>query len=232
MMLLTAPLLVTVFAVTIPLSALFTRWLTHKVQPLFRARSKKLGELNGFVEEVVSGQKTTKAYCCEEAILARFEEKNAAAADAYTEAESYGTITGPSVNFMNNLSLSLVSVFGAFMYMNGVIASVGGIASFVLYSRKFSGPINEIANVLSEFQSALAPPSASSASSKSRRSPPTPRTPKSLSPSKAGWISSTSASVMTPKSPSSTTSRCMQSAASSSRSWGTRARARRRSSTF
>ena len=156
MMLLTAPLLVTVFAVTIPLSALFTRWLTHKVQPLFRARSKKLGELNGYVEEVVSGQKTTKAYCCEEAFLARFEEKNAAAADAYTEAESYGTITGPSVNFMNNLSLSLVSVFGAFMYMNGVIASVGGIASFVLYSRKFSGPINEIANVLSEFQSALA----------------------------------------------------------------------------
>src|SRR5699024_5871292 len=136
--------------------ALFTRWLTHKVQPLFRARSKKLGELNGYVEEVVSGQKTTKAYCCEEAFLARFEEKNAAAADAYTEAESYSTITGPSVNFMNNLSLSLVSVFGAFMYMNGVIASVGGIASFVLYSRKFSGPINEIANVLSEFQSALA----------------------------------------------------------------------------
>ena len=151
MMLITAPLLVTVFAVTVPLSAFFTRWLTHKVQPLFRARSKKLGELNGFVEEVVSGQKTTKAYCCEEAFLARFEEKNVAAADAYTEAESYGTITGPSVNFMNNLSLSLVSVFGAILYMNGVITSVGGIASFVLYSRKFSGPINEIANVLSEF---------------------------------------------------------------------------------
>ena len=156
MMLITAPLLVTVFAVTVPLSAFFTRWLTHKVQPLFRARSKKLGELNGFVEEVVSGQKTTKAYCCEEAFLARFEEKNIAAADAYTEAESYGTITGPSVNFMNNLSLSLVSVFGAILYMNGVITSVGGIASFVLYSRKFSGPINEIANFLSEFQSALA----------------------------------------------------------------------------
>ena len=138
MMLLTAPLLVTVFAVTIPLSALFTRWLTHKVQPLFRARSKKLGELNGYVEEVVSGQKTTKAYCCEEAFLARFEEKNAAAAEAYTEAERYGTITGPSVNFMNNLSLSLVSVFGEFMYMNGVIASVGGVASVVLYSGKRS----------------------------------------------------------------------------------------------
>ena len=130
MMLITAPLLVTVFAVTVPLSAFFTRWLTHKVQPLFRARC--------FVEEVVSGQKTTKAYCCEEAFLARFEEKNIAAADAYTEAESYGTITGPSVNFMNNLSLSLVSVFGAILYMNGVITSVGGIASFVLYSRKFS----------------------------------------------------------------------------------------------
>ena len=71
-------------------------------------------------------------------------------------AESYGTISGPAVNFMNNLSLALISVFGAIMYMTGVIPSVGKIASFVLYSRKFSGPINEIANVLSEFQSALA----------------------------------------------------------------------------
>lgn len=78
------------------------------------------------------------------------------ATEAYTVAESYGTISGPSVNFMNNLSLALISVFGAIMYMTGVIPSVGKIASFVLYSRKFSGPINEIANVLSEFQSALA----------------------------------------------------------------------------
>ncbi len=156
MMLVTAPVLVLVFAVTIPLSALFTWWLTKKVQPLFRRRSSKLGELNGFVEEVIAGHRTTKAYNCEEDMIARFEVKNRQAAEAYTVAENYGTISGPSVNFMNNLSLALISVFGAILFMNGVIPSVGDIASFVLYSRKFSGPINEIANVLSEFQSALA----------------------------------------------------------------------------
>ena len=156
MMFVTAPILVVVFVVTIPLSALFTWWLTQKVQPLFRARSRKLGQLNGFIEEIITGQKTTKAYNCEEAVIGRFEEKNKDATEAYTVAESYGTISGPSVNFMNNLSLALISVFGAIMYMTGVIPSVGKIASFVLYSRKFSGPINEIANVLSEFQSALA----------------------------------------------------------------------------
>ena len=156
MMFVTAPILVVVFVVTIPLSALFTWWLTKKVQPLFRARSRKLGQLNGFIEEIITGQKTTKTYNCEEAVIGRFEEKNKDATEAYTVAESYGTISGPSVNFMNNLSLALISVFGAIMYMTGVIPSVGKIASFVLYSRKFSGPINEIANVLSEFQSALA----------------------------------------------------------------------------
>ena len=156
MMLVTAPILVVVFVVTIPLSALFTWWLTKKVQPLFRNRSRKLGELNGFIEEIITGQKTTKAYNCEEAVVSRFEKKNVDAIDAYTVAESYGTISGPAVNFMNNLSLALISVFGAIMYMTGVIPTVGKIASFVLYSRKFSGPINEIANVLSEFQSALA----------------------------------------------------------------------------
>lgn len=156
MMLVTAPVLVVVFVVTIPLSALFTWWLTKKVQPLFRKRSRKLGELNGFIEEIITGQKTTKAYNCEEAVIDRFEKKNVDAVDAYTVAESYGTISGPAVNFMNNLSLALISVFGAIMYMTGLIPSVGKIASFVLYSRKFSGPINEIANVLSEFQSALA----------------------------------------------------------------------------
>ena len=156
MMFVTAPILVVVFVVTIPLSALFTWWLTKKVQPLFRARSRKLGQLNGFIEEIITGQKTTKAYNCEESVIGRFEEKNKDAIEAYTVAESYGTISGPAVNFMNNLSLALISLFGAIMYMTGVISSVGKIASFVLYSRKFSGPINEIANVLSEFQSALA----------------------------------------------------------------------------
>ena len=155
MMLTIAPVLVLVFAVTIPVSVVWTRYITGRVHPLFRKRSKKLGELNGFVEEMIGGQKTTKAYRREEAFLKRFDVKNDEAVDAYTTSEYYGTITGPSVNFINNASLALVSVFGAFLYFLGSIG-IGDISSFVLYSRRFSGPINEIANILGDLQSAFA----------------------------------------------------------------------------
>ena len=155
MMLSIAPLLVLVFAFTIPLSILSTRFITTRVRPLFRRRSKKLGELNGFVEEMIGGQKTTTAYHRENAVIARFDLKNAKAVDAYNKAEYYGTLTGPSVNFINNLSLALVSVFGALMYLGGSLG-LGNISSFIQYSRKFSGPINEIANIIGELQSAFA----------------------------------------------------------------------------
>ena len=86
-----------------------------KFQPLFRRRSRKLGELNGFVEEIISGQQTIKLYNQEEAIISRFDE-NQEAVDAYYNAEYYGSMTGPSINFINNLSLSLISMFGALLF--------------------------------------------------------------------------------------------------------------------
>lgn len=155
MMIIISPIMVLVFVVTIPISILFTRYMTGKVKPLFKKRSKKLGELNGFVEEIISGQKTIKAYRQEENIIGRFDIKNKAAADSYYNADYYGNMVGPSVNFINNLSLSLVSVLGAILYLFGNL-SLGNVSSFVLYSRKFSGPINEMANIISELQSATA----------------------------------------------------------------------------
>ena len=155
MMLTIAPKLVLVFVVTIPVTILFTRWLTKRVRPLFRRRSAKLGRLNGFVEEMLSGQKTIRAYAREDAVLAQFDEKNNDAVEAYTKAEVNGTITGPSVNFINNASLALVCVFGAVLFLKGHIR-LGDLSSFVQYSRKFSGPINEIANIIAELQSAFA----------------------------------------------------------------------------
>ena len=157
MMLIIAAPLVLVFAVTIPLSFVATMVITRRVQPLYRARSAKLGQLNGFAEEVLSGQKTTKAYGREREITDRFEVRNKDAADAYTRAEYFGTISGPTVMLINNLSLTLISTFGALSYAFGWFGiGVGQISSFVLYSRKFSGPINEIAEVLGEFQSVIA----------------------------------------------------------------------------
>ena len=155
MMLTIAPKLVLVFAVTVPATFLFTKWLTTRVRPLFRRRSAKLGEMNGFVEEMLSGQKTIRAYGREQAVLERFEEKNQKAVDAYTKAEANGTITGPAVSFINNLSLALVSIFGATMLINKQL-TIGDLNSFVQYSRKFSGPINEFANIIAELQSSFA----------------------------------------------------------------------------
>lgn len=155
MMIVISPRLVLVFLFTVPLSMFLTKKITKRTRPLFKNRSKKLGELNGFIEEMISGQKTLKAYDQEENTIHKFDDKNKEAVDAYYKAEYYGSVTGPTVNFINNLSLSLISVFGALLYLVGQM-SVGNISSFVLYSRKFSGPINEAANIISEFQSALA----------------------------------------------------------------------------
>ncbi len=153
MMLIISPWLSLVFAVTIPISVLFTRYRTRKVQPLFSRRSRKLGEMNAYVEEIISGLRTIKVYQQEDAFTKSFDEKNIAAAEAYYEADYWGTITGPSVNFINNVSLALVSLFGALLFFFGRIR-LGDLSAFVLYSRHFSGPINEMANILADLQSA------------------------------------------------------------------------------
>ena len=147
--------LVLVFLVTVPLSILITRRITKKTHPLFRLRSRKLGELNGFVEEMISGQKTLKAYNQEENTLDELDDINGQAVEAYYQSEYQTAAMGPSVNFIHNLSLTLISVFGTMLYMGGKM-TVGDISSFVLYSRKFSGPIREIADIFNELQSSVA----------------------------------------------------------------------------
>lgn len=155
MMLSITPILVLVFAVTIPLSMVITRYRAKRVRPLFRDRSHKLGAMNGFIEEITAGLKTIRAYGREQAFLGRFDEKNDEAVDAFYRADRFACINGPIVNCINNLSLALISFFGILLYMGGRV-TLGNISSFVLYSRKFSGPINEFANIISDLQSALA----------------------------------------------------------------------------
>lgn len=155
MMLSICPRLVLIFAVTVPIFALYTRRRIRKVRPLFKERSQQLGRLSGFGEETITGQKTVKAYNKENYMLSRFEDINEAAAEAAFNAEYLGSITGPVANFFNNSSIALVCMFGGLLYMAGAI-TLGNISSFVLYSRRFAGPINEFANILSDLQSALA----------------------------------------------------------------------------
>ncbi|MDR0668889.1 MAG: ABC transporter ATP-binding protein/permease, partial [Treponema sp.] len=155
MMLSISPFLGMAFLITVPLASIFIKARAGKIHGFFRLRSSALGALNGFVEEIVSGQKTIKAYHQEATILDRFDKANETACGAYYDADYHSSSLGPSVNFINNLSMTMISVFGAILYLAGRI-TLGSMSSFVLYSRKFSGPINEAANILSEIQSAAA----------------------------------------------------------------------------
>ena len=155
MMMTIAPEMLLIFAVTIPGSIGVTRWRARIVRPLFSRRSRMLGAMNGYAEEAVSGLKTIRAYHQEEEFNSRFRTHNDNAIQANWHADHTACITGPTVNLINNLSLAAVSIFGSLLYMGGRI-SLGNVGSFVQYSRKFSGPINEFANILSEIQSSLA----------------------------------------------------------------------------
>ena len=157
--------MILIFCLTVPVSLLFTRFRSRKVRPLFRARAKKYGELNGFAEEMLTGSRTISAYGRQEVIADRFNRINDETMDAYYRAEYNAAMLFPTINLINNVSLSLVAVIGGILYMysqNGMILqtsaffiTLGGVAQFVQYSRKFAGPINEFSNILHEIQSAF-----------------------------------------------------------------------------
>jgi len=157
--------MIVVFAFTVPASIIFTKVRSKKVRPLFSRRSRKLGELNGYAEEMLTGCKTICAYDRKEDIMSKFNARNTDAMNAHYDAEYYAATLGPSVNFINNFSISLIMILGGILYMYSVsgafvpgsilFITLGGVAQFVQYSRKFAGPINEFANIMHEFQSAF-----------------------------------------------------------------------------
>ena len=157
--------MILIFVFTVPVSILFTRYRSKKVRPLFSLRSKKYGELNGYAEEMLSGARTIEAYGRQRIVSERFNERNESAMDAYYNAEYNAAMLFPTINLINNISIAFVAIFGGILYMysqsGAVLAgsvffiSLGGVAQFVQYSRKFAGPINEFSNILHEFQSAF-----------------------------------------------------------------------------
>ena len=140
---------------SVPTAILYTSRMRKITQPRFVKRSKNYGIMNGFVEEMLSGQRTIQAYAYEDQANERFNRINTDAAEAYYEADRYGVTIGPTMGAINNITLSLIALLGSVLYMHGWIG-LGSISSFVLYSRKFFGPINEIANIINELFSALA----------------------------------------------------------------------------
>ncbi|MBE6837841.1 MAG: ABC transporter ATP-binding protein [Ruminococcus sp.] len=157
--------MILIFALTVPVSIFFTRYRSKIVRPLFSARAKKYGELNGFAEEMLTGSRTISAYGMQKVISSRFNKINNEAMDAFYKAEYNSALLFPTINLINNISLTLVAIIGGILYMysqNGTVLAtsvffitLGGVAQFVQYSRKFAGPINEFSNILHEIQSAF-----------------------------------------------------------------------------
>lgn len=150
-----SPQLVLCMLITIPAAILFTRAMGKITRPRYARRSAAYGAMNGYVEEMFSGQKSILAYAYETGVSEQFDAINMEAAEAYYRADGLGMMTGPTVGLINNIGLALIGLWGSILYFNGSVG-LGSISSFVLYSRKFSGPINEIANIVNEIYSALA----------------------------------------------------------------------------
>ncbi len=155
MMCVTSLPLMVCMLVTIPLAILITRTPAKISRPLFRKPSAAYGKMNGYVEEMFSGQKTILAYAHEGDVCQEFSGINKEAAEAYYKAQAVAMTAGPLVGFVNNLGLSLIGLIGSVFYLRHIV-TLEAISTFVLYSRKFSGPINEVANIYNEVLSALA----------------------------------------------------------------------------
>ncbi len=131
------------------------RYVGQRTREGFRGQQKHLGELNGLIEETITGQRAVKAYGREPVALKDFADRNAELRKASTHAQTYAGYIGPLMNFISNLSLGLLVAVGGWMAVDGQV-TVGTIAAFITYSRQLGQPINQIANLYNQIQSAIA----------------------------------------------------------------------------
>ncbi len=141
--------------VVVPLTYALTRTVAARTLREFRAQQEALGALNGLIEENVTGQRVVKAYVREEVAIKDFDVVNRRLQRAATRAQILGGLMGPLMNMVNNLGLAVVAGAGGLLALNG-LASVGTIAAFISYARRFTRPLNEIAHLFNAIQGALA----------------------------------------------------------------------------
>lgn len=140
----------------IPLIVWATKQIIKRSSVNYKARSKHLGELNGYIEETISNSDITTLFGHEEKTIEEFNEANERLRHSAMRADIISGFMGPINNFMNNLGLGLIIGIGAVMAVSGTGVTVGVIGSFVTYTRQFFRPINMLSNLLNTFQSAIA----------------------------------------------------------------------------
>lgn len=141
--------------ITVPLMVTISRWIAKRTRLGFRQQQTYLGELNGIIEESVSGQRVVKAYSREQTVIEEFKVVNRKLRKASTRAQIFAGTLPPLTNLVNNTGLTIVAGAGGWMAVRG-LASVGDIASFVQYARRFGWPMNAIASLYNSIQSAIA----------------------------------------------------------------------------
>lgn len=154
-MLYLSPILTVVTMSIIPLMFLGMRWITKRTGPLYKLQQKDLGEVNGYVEEIVSGQLIVKAFSQEERVIGEFEERNSNLNRSGFWALTISGFIPKVMNMLNFLSFGLIALVGGILAIKGFI-TVGVIVIFTEYARQFTRPLNELSNQFNILLSAIA----------------------------------------------------------------------------
>ena len=155
MMLWLCPPLALLSCTTVILTLAATKFLSSAMRSFYRKRQVLLGNLNGMVEEMVSGYKTVVAYERQEAVIEEFDRTADELTKAGIFAEILGGSMGPVMNVINNVGFVIIAAFGGYFAINGVI-SIGIISAFIVYAKQFGRPIDEIAQIYGQIQTAIA----------------------------------------------------------------------------
>lgn len=155
MMLTISPLMTLIVLVTLPLSFLVTAKVAKRSQKFFAEQQKTLGELNGHVEEMYTGHAIVKAFGREEQSLQRFDQINEKLYQSGWKAQFISGIIMPLMSFIGNIGYVLVSVVGGILVTKRAI-EIGDIQAFIQYSRQFTQPIVQTANIMNIIQSTIA----------------------------------------------------------------------------
>lgn len=140
---------------TVLLTCLATSILSGKVRKFSRERQRLLGRLNGTVEEMVSGYRTVVAYNRQGITVGEFGETADALTKAGIRTDVFGGIMGPVMNCIGNIGFVIIAAFGGYFSASGLI-SVGVISAFIVYAKQFGRPVNELAQVYGQLQTAVA----------------------------------------------------------------------------
>lgn len=155
MMVWICPQLALLSCVTVILTILATKYLSKAMKRFFRKRQELLGEINGTVEEMVTGYRTVTAYNRQDAVMADFCKTSDELTKAGIAAEFLSGSMGPVMNVINNIGFVIIAVFGGYYAIRGVI-SVGTISAFIVYAKQFGRPIEELAQIYGQIQTAIA----------------------------------------------------------------------------